>query len=161
MNADLRIGLGFDAHRLVAGRPLRLGGTLIPFELGLVGHSDGDVMLHAISDALLGSLALPDIGTLFPDDDPAFAGADSAGLLAAVLERFRAAGGELVNIDTVVICDRPKLVPHVPAIRARLAGLLGLAPDAVGIKAKTTEGTAVADRESIAVMAVALVRTAS
>lgn len=158
MNAELRIGLGFDAHRLVAGRPLILGGVGLGFELGLAGHSDGDALLHAVADALLGSLGLPDIGTLFPDDDPDYKGADSARLLAEVLDRVRAAGGRPVNVDVVVICDRPKLQPHAPAIRARLAGLLGLAPDAVGIKAKTTEGTAIADRDSIAVMATVLVR---
>ena len=161
MNAELRIGLGFDAHRLAAGRPLVLGGVDLDFERGLAGHSDGDALLHALSDALLGSVGLPDIGTLFPDDDPSYKGADSARLLAEVLERVRAAGGRPVNVDVVVVCDRPKLQPHVPAIRTRLAGLLGLAPDAVGIKAKTTEGTAIADRESIAVMATVLVRVAS
>ncbi|HDR00015.1 MAG TPA: 2-C-methyl-D-erythritol 2,4-cyclodiphosphate synthase [candidate division WOR-3 bacterium] len=161
MNAELRIGLGFDAHRLAAGRPLMLGGVDLGFERGLAGHSDGDALLHALSDALLGSLGLPDIGTLFPDDDPNYKGADSARLLTEVLERVRAAGGRPVNVDVVVVCDRPKLQPHVPAIRTRLAGLLGLAPDAVGIKAKTTEGTAIADRESIAVMATVLVRVAS
>mgnify|MGYP000602844242 CR=1 FL=1 len=161
MNAELRIGLGLDAHRLAAGRPLVLGGVDLDFERGLAGHSDGDALLHALSDALLGSVGLPDIGTLFPDDDPSYKGADSARLLAEVLERVRAAGGRPVNVDVVVVCDRPKLQPHVPAIRTRLAGLLGLAPDAVGIKAKTTEGTAIADRESIAVMATVLVRVAS
>lgn len=161
MNAELRVGFGFDAHRLVPGRPLVLGGVDLGFERGLAGHSDGDALLHALADALLGSLGLPDIGTLFPDDDPAFAGADSARLLAGVLERLAGRGARPVNVDLVVVCDRPKLQPHADAIRARVAGLLGLSPDAVGIKAKTTEGTALAGPDSIAVMAVALVQVAS
>ncbi|MFO7675036.1 MAG: 2-C-methyl-D-erythritol 2,4-cyclodiphosphate synthase [bacterium] len=162
MGADPRIGFGFDAHRLVAGRPLVLGGVRIPFESGLAGHSDGDALLHAVADALLGSLALPDIGTLFPDDDARWAGADSAVLLGEVVKRFRAAGGRVMNLDAVVICDRPKLQPHVPALRARIAGLVGVPESAVGVKAKTTEGTAVAlAGASIAAMVVVLVGAAS
>ncbi len=135
----LRIGEGWDIHQLVAGRKLILGGVEIPFEKGLLGHSDADALLHAITDALLGAAALGDIGSHFPDTDAAFKGADSATLLAAAAQRVRALGYSIGNIDSTVIAQAPKLAPHIPAMRVRIAEVLGLDVDQVNVKAKTAE----------------------
>ena len=134
-----RIGEGWDIHALVAGRPLILGGVNVPHTMGLDGHSDADALAHAITDALLGAAALGDIGSHFPDTDPAFKGADSMRLLAEAARRVRAAGFGIGNIDSTVIAQTPRLAPHIPAMRQRLAGVLGLALDKVNVKAKTAE----------------------
>jgi 2-C-methyl-D-erythritol 2,4-cyclodiphosphate synthase len=157
LHPRFRIGIGFDAHELRRGRPLVIGGVRIRSEIGLLGHSDADVLLHAVTDALLGALALPDIGTLFPDTDPAWRDADSAKLLLHAYRRVRARGYKVANLDCVVICDRPKIAPHAPAIRGRIAGLLGTAIGCVGLQAKTTEGTRLALRQkSIAALTTVL-----
>jgi 2-C-methyl-D-erythritol 2,4-cyclodiphosphate synthase len=135
----LRIGEGWDIHALVAGRPLVLGGVTVPHSHGLMGHSDADALAHAITDALLGAAALGDIGRHFPDTDPQFKGADSMLLLAEAAKRVRAAGYEIGNIDSTVIAQAPKLAPHIPAMRERLAQVLGLGVDQVNVKAKTAE----------------------
>ena len=140
MNAfDLRVGEGWDTHRLVEGRPLVLGGITIPFEKGLLGHSDADALLHAITDALLGAAGLGDIGRHFPDTDPAFHGADSGVLLQAAVQRVRAAGWQVVNVDSTIVAQAPKMAPHIPAMCARIAAAVGLPLDAVNVKAKTAE----------------------
>jgi 2-C-methyl-D-erythritol 2,4-cyclodiphosphate synthase len=136
---NLRIGEGWDVHALVAGRPLVLGGVTVPFHLGLMGHSDADVLLHAITDALLGAAALGDIGRHFPDTDGAFKGADSMVLLVEAARRVHAAGWAIGNIDSTVIAQAPKLMPHIPAMCARIAEALDLALDQVNVKAKTAE----------------------
>ncbi|MCC7151811.1 MAG: 2-C-methyl-D-erythritol 2,4-cyclodiphosphate synthase [Rubrivivax sp.] len=135
----LRIGEGFDIHALVAGRPLILGGVTIPHSHGLLGHSDADALLHAITDALLGAAALGDIGRHFPDTDAAFGGADSAVLLAEAVRRVRAAGCEPLNVDATVIAQAPRLAAHIPAMVERIAAVLGVSRDAVNVKAKTAE----------------------
>jgi 2-C-methyl-D-erythritol 2,4-cyclodiphosphate synthase len=135
----LRIGEGWDTHALVAGRPLVLGGVTIEHSHGLAGHSDADALAHAITDALLGAAALGDIGHLFPDTDPAWAGADSLHLLAQAMQRVRTAGFEIVNIDSTIVAQAPKLAPHMNAMRTRLAAALGVALDQVNVKAKTAE----------------------
>jgi len=136
---DLRIGEGWDVHALVTGRPLVLGGVTVPHTHGLLGHSDADALLHAITDALLGAAGLGDIGRLFPDTDPAHAGADSALLLATALQRVRAAGWDVVNVDSTIVAQAPKMAPHIPAMRERIAGVLGVGADRVNVKAKTAE----------------------
>ena len=153
----MRIGQGYDVHRLVAERPLILGGIEIPYEKGLLGHSDADVLLHAISDALLGAAALGDIGAHFPDSDPAYRGADSAELLRAVGNLIRAAGYEIGNIDSTVVCQAPKLAPHIASMRARIAEVLALPTEAVSVKASTEEHMGFTGRgEAIAAHAVCL-----
>jgi len=153
----IRVGLGWDVHALVPGRPLRLGGVAIESPLGLLGHSDADVLLHAITDALLGAAGLGDIGRLFPDTDPAFRGADSLAMLRQAADRVRAAGWTIANVDAVVIAQRPKIAPHVPQMQALIAAALGIAESAVGIKGKTGEHLGFAGRgEGIAAQAVAL-----
>ena len=134
-----RVGEGWDIHALVPGRALVLGGVAIPHATGLLGHSDADVLLHAITDALLGAAALGDIGRHFPDTDAAFRGADSSALLAEAGQRVRAAGFEIVNIDSTVIAQAPKLGPHIAAMVAQIARTLGVAPGRVNVKAKTAE----------------------
>jgi len=136
----MRVGIGYDIHRLAPGRPLRLGGLEVPADRGLVGHSDGDVVLHAICDAMLGAAGLGDIGDHFPDDDPALAGIDSAELVARTLALVRKAGFAPANLDVNIIAEQPRLGPHKQAIRARVADLLGMAPESVSIKARTAEG---------------------
>ncbi|MDH3497840.1 MAG: 2-C-methyl-D-erythritol 2,4-cyclodiphosphate synthase [Gemmatimonadota bacterium] len=151
-----RVGFGYDSHTFGARRPLRLAGVEIPHESGLTGHSDGDALAHAVTDALLGAAALGDIGQLFPDTDPRWQGADSLALLADVRQRVRAAGLRIVNVDATVITQRPKLAPHVPTMRARLAETLGIALAQVSVKAKTNEGMdAVGRGEGLQVFAVA------
>jgi ygbB family len=153
----MRIGQGYDVHRLVAERPLILGGIEIPYEKGLLGHSDADVLLHAISDALLGAAALGDIGAHFPDSDPAYRGADSAELLRAVGGLIRASGYEIGNIDSTVVCQAPKLAPHIASMRARIAEVLALPVGAVSVKASTEEHMGFTGRgEGIAAHAVCL-----
>jgi len=140
MNAlNIRVGEGWDIHALVAGRKLMLGGVEVPFHLGLLGHSDADALLHAITDALLGAAALGDIGTHFPDTDTRFKGADSLLLLAEAARRVRAQGLEIGNIDSTIIAQAPKLMPFIPAMRANIAQTLALQPDQVNVKAKTAE----------------------
>jgi len=139
MTFPFRIGEGWDTHQLVEGRPLILGGVTIPHTHGLLGHSDADALCHAITDALFGAAGLGDIGHHFPDTDAAFKGADSIALLAECVRRVRAAGWEPVNIDSTIVAQKPKLAPHIAAMRARLAQTLGLAVDVVNVKAKTTE----------------------
>jgi 2-C-methyl-D-erythritol 2,4-cyclodiphosphate synthase len=136
---DLRIGEGWDTHRLVEGRPLVLGGITIPFDKGLLGHSDADALLHALTDALLGAAGLGDIGRHFPDTDPAFHGADSGRLLQVAVQRVREAGWEAVNVDSTIVAQAPKMAPHIEAMRSRIASLLGLPPACVNVKAKTAE----------------------
>lgn len=136
---NIRIGNGYDIHRLVSDRPLILGGVNIPHELGLLGHSDADVLVHAIMDAMLGALSLGDIGHYFPPSDPKWAGADSLVLLTQVHELIKEKGWNIGNIDSVVIAERPKLKPHIHAMRDRLASVLNLEPDRIGIKATTNE----------------------
>jgi 2-C-methyl-D-erythritol 4-phosphate cytidylyltransferase/2-C-methyl-D-erythritol 2,4-cyclodiphosphate synthase len=153
----MRIGTGYDLHRLVEGRPLLLGGVRIPFERGLLGHSDADAVCHAVTDAILGAANLGDIGRLFPDTDPRWKDADSLALLADARARVAAAGWSLVNVDIVVIAQQPKIGPHAQAIRASLATALDTSPDAISIKGKTNEGMdAIGRGEAIAVHAVAL-----
>ena len=135
----MRIGHGYDVHRLVAGRPLILGGVNIPFEKGLDGHSDADVLLHAVSDALLGAAALGDIGKHFPDTDPAYKGADSGKLLQIVGQKVAAAGYRVGNIDVTMIAQRPKLKDHIPQMQRNIAACLGVDPGAVNVKATTEE----------------------
>ena len=139
MTLPLRIGEGWDTHQLVEGRPLILGGVTIPHTHGLLGHSDADALCHAITDALFGAAGLGDIGRHFPDTDAAFKGADSIALLAECVRRVRAAGWEPVNIDSTIVAQKPKLAPHIDAMRDRLAQALGLSRDVVNVKAKTAE----------------------
>lgn len=135
----MRIGQGYDVHRLVEGRALVLGGVKVPYERGLDGHSDADVLVHAVMDALLGAAALGDIGKLFPDSDERYRGADSLLLLAEVARRVRAEGYEIVNIDSTVVAQAPKLAAHIPAMRENIAHAAGLAAGSVSVKATTEE----------------------
>jgi 2-C-methyl-D-erythritol 2,4-cyclodiphosphate synthase len=157
----LRIGQGFDVHALVPGRPLIIGGVTIPHPQGLLGHSDADVLLHTITDAILGAAGLGDIGRHFPDTDPRFEGADSRVLLREAAAAARAAGWAVVNVDATVIARAPKILPHVPAMVANIAADLGVAPEVVNIKGKTTEKLGFTGRgEGIAAQAVALMMRA-
>lgn len=135
-----RVGVGYDSHRLVEGRPLVLGGVQVPFEKGLQGHSDADVLLHAISDALCGAAGLPDIGQLFPDTDAAWKDADSWLLLQAIAQQASARGWRIGNVDVVLIAQRPKISPFVPQMRERIAQALGVSIEQVGVRGKTAEG---------------------
>lgn len=135
-----RIGIGHDTHRLGPGTGLVLGGITIPHDRAAIGHSDADVLLHAITDALLGAAALGDIGEMFPDTDPANRGRDSADMLHQALERVTAAGWRIVNLDCVIFAQRPRILPHRPAMRDRIAEILGVGVDAIWLKAKTGEG---------------------
>jgi 2-C-methyl-D-erythritol 2,4-cyclodiphosphate synthase len=139
MNAPFRIGEGWDTHALVPGRKLILGGVHIPFDKGLLGHSDADALLHAITDALLGAAALGDIGRHFPDTDAQFKGADSIALLTEAARRVRAAGLQIGNVDSTIIAQAPKLATHIPAMCERIAAALGVAASQVNVKAKTAE----------------------
>ena len=151
-----RVGIGTDLHRTQVGRPLILGGLPIESPFGLAGHSDADVVLHAVIDALLGAAAQPDIGELFPDTDPQWGGADSRKLLAAVVDRIKAGGFVVVNVDVTIHAERPKLSSHKDAIRKSLSALLGVSADCVGVKAKTGEGVdAVGRGEAIGCTAIA------
>ncbi|MDR3323009.1 MAG: 2-C-methyl-D-erythritol 2,4-cyclodiphosphate synthase [Zoogloeaceae bacterium] len=138
-NDGFRIGQGYDVHALTPGRALILGGVTLPFEKGLLGHSDADVLLHAVTDALLGAAGLGDIGRHFPDTDPRFAEADSRALLREALARVRQQGWQPVNVDATLIAQQPRLAPYIPAMRANLAADLRLAPERVNVKGKTNE----------------------
>jgi 2-C-methyl-D-erythritol 2,4-cyclodiphosphate synthase len=139
IDLNIRVGLGHDTHRLQSGGPLRLGGIDIDFEFHLLGHSDADVLLHAITDALLGASSLGDIGEHFPDNDPANKGRDSADMLLRAYRRVTDAGWRIINLDCVVLAERPKLLPHRPAIIARIAEILSISQDQIGLKGKTGE----------------------
>jgi 2-C-methyl-D-erythritol 2,4-cyclodiphosphate synthase len=157
---EYRVGTGFDAHGLEEGVPLVLGGVRIEHSRGLAGHSDGDVLAHALTDAVLGAAGLEDIGALFPSGDPALAGADSVELLRQAWARVRAEGWELVNADVVLIGEEPRLAPHRAAMRERLAAALDVEPARVAVRATTTDGLGFTGRrEGLAAQAVALVRT--
>ncbi len=162
LNAIPRIGHGYDAHRLVEGRKLILGGVDIPYEKGLLGHSDADVLLHAITDALLGAAALGDIGKHFPDSDPKYKGISSLLLLENAVSLLREKGFEIVNIDATILCQRPKLAPHIPTMRENVARATGLDVDLVSIKATTTEGMGFeGEGKGISTHAVAMLRSAN
>lgn len=153
----MRIGLGYDVHRLVEGRKLYLGGLELSFHKGLLGHSDGDVLIHAISDAILGALGAGDIGTYFPDSDPSTEGIESSKILLRVVDLARQKGYRIVHIDTVVAAFEPKIAPVREKLRTNLARILGITEDRIGIKGKTTEGLGFVGREEgIEVFAVAL-----
>jgi len=155
------VGLGYDVHRLVEGRPLILGGVAIPYERGLDGHSDADVLLHALMDALLGAAGLGDIGVHFPPSDPAYKGADSLKLLAEVVALLEREGYRPVNVDMTLLAERPKIGPYVPEMREKISAVLGIAPNRVGIKATTNEGMGfVGAGEGMAALAVALIQPA-
>ena len=154
----LRIGHGYDVHRLVEGRALILGGVTVPFDRGLLGHSDADVLTHAVMDALLGAAALGDIGQLFPDSDAAYAGADSIALLERVTALLREHGWQVGNVDATVVAQAPKLAPYVPEMRRRLAEAMGLDVDCVSVKATTEERLGfTGSGEGMAAHAVALI----
>jgi 2-C-methyl-D-erythritol 2,4-cyclodiphosphate synthase len=135
-----RVGIGFDAHRLVKGRPLIIGGVRIPYDLGLSGHSDADVLIHAIIDGILGALAMGDIGIHFPDDDPAYKDIDSAILLRKVMELVKKEGYRINNLDNTIVAEKPKMTTHIPGMKERLSSILEILPGQINIKATTTEG---------------------
>jgi 2-C-methyl-D-erythritol 2,4-cyclodiphosphate synthase len=152
-----RIGTGYDVHRLGEGRPLVVGGVEIPFDKGVIAHSDGDVLLHALMDALLGALALGDIGQQFPDDDPSYSGASSRAMLREVMGKVRESGHRVGNIDGTIICEAPKMASHIATMRTRIAEDIGCPEDAIGIKATTHEGLGAIGRgEGIAAQVVVL-----
>ena len=159
--AATRVGMGYDVHAFApaeAGRALVLGGVTIPYDRGLAGHSDADVLIHALVDALLGAAGQGDIGTYFPSSDARWQGAPSGDFLTYTCDLLREGGWRVVNVDATVVAQQPRLAPHVPAIRARLAETLGIAPDAVGVKSKTTDGLGFTGRgEGVACYAVALI----
>jgi 2-C-methyl-D-erythritol 2,4-cyclodiphosphate synthase len=155
----MRIGQGFDVHALAAGRRLVIGGVAIPHSKGLAGHSDADVLLHAICDALLGAAALGDIGMHFPDDDPGYRDVDSRVLLREVAKKIAAQGFRILNVDATIIAQEPRMAPHIPKMIGNIAADLGLAPARVSVKATTTEGLGYTGRgEGIAAQAIALIR---
>jgi 2-C-methyl-D-erythritol 2,4-cyclodiphosphate synthase len=157
----LRVGFGFDAHKFGEGKKLMLGGLEIPFESGLTGHSDADVLTHAICDALLGAMGEGDIGTHFPPGDPQYKGASSLIFLKEVLKLLGERGYEIQNIDSVLVCEKPRILPHVSAIKAKLSEITGLKESALGVKATTTDGMGFTGRgEGIASYAVALIKSA-
>lgn len=156
--SDMRIGHGYDVHRLAEGRKLILGGVDIPWEKGLLGHSDADVLTHAVMDALLGAAGLGDIGQHFPDTDPAYAGADSLKLLEHVAGLLRERGFTVGNVDATILAQRPKLAPHIPRMRDNLAGVMGIDSGRVNVKATTEEGLGfTGSGEGIAAHGVALI----
>lgn len=153
----MRVGHGFDAHRLVEGRALILGGVHVPFERGPLGHSDGDVLAHAVADALLGAAALGDLGSRFPDSDPQWKEADSMNLLAQCVSAVRGAGFTIANVDATIVVDKPKLAPFIEQMRQEIAACLGITVDCVGVKAKSSEGMGyTGDGTGLAAYAVAL-----
>ena len=157
MSIPFRVGTGFDVHQLVAGRALIMGGVTIPYERGLLGHSDADVLLHAIADALLGAAALGDIGKHFPDTDPAHSGADSRILLRTVVKRVLESGWQVGNVDATIIAQAPKMAPHIAQMRSNIAADCGVELDCVSVKATTTERLGFTGRgEGIAAQASAL-----
>jgi 2-C-methyl-D-erythritol 2,4-cyclodiphosphate synthase len=156
----LRVGLGYDVHPFAAGRPLVLGGVTVPHAAGLAGHSDADAVSHALADALLGAMALGDLGRHFPDSDPRWRGADSLDLLRRVVALLAERGARPVNADVTAVTEEPRLAPHVDAMRARLAAALGVAPERVSVKATRPEGLGALGRgEGLAALAVVLVET--
>lgn len=158
---SFRIGQGFDVHAFCEGRKLMLGGVEIPYEMGLAGHSDADVLVHAVCDALLGAAGLGDIGHHFPDSDPAYKGADSMHLLASVVSSLAKSGWRVVNVDATAIAQQPKLAPYIQAMRERLADGIGVAVERINIKATTTEKLGFTGRgEGIAAQAVVLLESA-
>jgi 2-C-methyl-D-erythritol 2,4-cyclodiphosphate synthase len=161
MTMDFRIGEGWDTHALVTGRPLVLGGVTVPHTHGLLGHSDADALLHAITDAILGAAGLGDIGRHFPDTDPYFKGADSHALLAEAARRVRAAGYEIVNVDSTIVAQAPKMAPHIPGMRSRIGEALSISAERVNVKAKTAEKMGpVGEGRAIEARAVCLLRSA-
>ncbi len=155
-----RVGFGFDAHKFTADKKLILGGVEIPFDLGLTGHSDADVLTHAICDALLGAMGEGDIGTHFPDTDPKYKGISSLVFLSDILKLLKERGYGIQNIDSVIVCEKPRIVPHVPAIKKKLSQATGLPEKELGIKATTTDSMGFTGRgEGIAAYAVALVKS--
>lgn len=158
----MRIGLGFDVHKLVSERKLFLGGVEIPFKKGLLGHSDADVLLHAIADAILGAAGLPDIGQLFPDDDPKFLNYSSSKIVEEALKMIKAAGFSISNIDAVVICEKPRIMDYKEKIRGNISNLLGIGDFRVSIKGKTVEGLGViGSGDAIACFAVSILEEAN
>lgn len=158
----MRVGMGYDVHQLVEGRPLILGGVEIPYEKGLLGHSDADVLLHAIMDAMLGAAALGDIGRHFPDSDPAYKGADSMKLLAACREKIAEKGYVVHNLDALICAQAPKMAPHIEMMRANIAAALEIAVDAVNVKATTTEHLGfVGEKKGMSAYAVCLLEDAN
>jgi len=157
---DTRVGIGFDVHRLVSGRKLILGGVEIPWEKGLDGHSDADVLVHAIMDAILGAAALPDIGQLFPDDYDEYEGISSLLLLERVMDLLAEEGYVIVNVDSTLICEAPKIMPHTEAIKEKLASAMGIPTSCVSVKATTTEGLGFTGRgEGIAAQAICMIKS--
>lgn len=155
---NIRIGLGYDSHRLGTGGPLRIGGIDIESDVHAIGHSDADVLLHAITDAMLGCIGGPDIGRLFPDNDPSNKDRDSRDFLSEAFVRVRDAGYELVNLDAVILAERPKMAPHITAMQTRIASIAGVDPSQIGLKAKTGEEVGeIGTGKSIAARCVALV----
>lgn len=153
----MRVGQGFDVHRLVPERKLILGGITIPYELGLLGHSDADVLVHAVMDAMLGAIGAGDIGRHFPDHDPAYRDADSLKLLAEVVKMVNASGAKIANVDATVIAERPKMASFIPQMRQRLADILRISAERINVKATTTEGLGFTGKgEGIAAMAMVL-----
>ena len=162
MTMRIRVGEGWDTHALVADRPLVLGGVRIEHSHGLLGHSDADALLHAITDALLGAAGLGDIGRHFPDTDAAFKGADSTQLLAEAARRVRAEGWDIGNVDSTIVAQAPKMSPHIPIMRERIAAVLGLLPECINVKAKTAEKMGpVGEGRAIEARAVCLLRRGS
>ena len=162
MTMRIRVGEGWDTHALVADRPLVLGGVRIEHSHGLLGHSDADALLHAITDALLGAAGLGDIGRHFPDTDAAFKGADSTQLLAEAARRVRAEGWDIGNVDSTIVAQAPKMEPHIPVMRERIAAVLGLLPECINVKAKTAEKMGpVGEGRAIEARAVCLLRRGS
>ncbi len=158
----IRVGIGYDVHRLKTGRKLILGGVDIPFEKGLDGHSDADVLMHAICDAVLGSIALSDIGRLFPNTDPQWTNASSKIFLQEAARRVSESGGGIINIDSTIIAEAPKISPYVESMKSNIATALGISPQQVGIKATTNEGIGFAGRkEGIAAFAIAAIEIKS
>lgn len=158
-DATLRVGIGYDSHRFALGRPLILGGILIPSEIGLAGHSDADAICHAVTDAVLGAAGLGDIGEMFPDSDPANKGRDSIGMLEAAVRRLAGAGYQVGQVDVSVIAEAPRLLPHREKIRARLATALGIDSASVSVKGKTNEGMGwIGRKEGLACIAVATLK---
>lgn len=157
-----RVGFGFDAHKFSADKKLILGGVEIPYDLGLTGHSDADVLTHAICDALLGAMGDGDIGTHFPDSDPKYKGISSLVFLSDILKLLKERGYGIQNIDSVIVCEKPRIVPHVPAIKKKLSRITGLSERALGIKATTTDSMGFTGRgEGIAAYAVALIKSSA
>ena len=157
---SFRVGQGYDLHQMTQGRALILGGVTIPYEKGLLGHSDADVLIHAVIDALLGAAALGDIGKHFPDTDPVYKGADSMELLRNTAAKLASVGYTVENIDTTIVCQKPKLAPHITAMRKNLADALGISIDQVSVKAKSNEEVdAVGKGEAVIAYAAALIRS--